>query len=189
MVEGFGRNGHRLGNQGRRGGYRIKKPQRAANWIHSDAIGLTQHMGRDSVAKLDAKLDSLSTPSTLAPSTLTTSTVHTQAADNMAADATMTPLDSENADEMTGKTTGNITSYTSGTTSGVSNQSPLTMLEFSDIESENEEREMVSNKRKFIIMRSDDDEIDVEEEDNNYADLDEEVLNVLLGLKNNMTLD
>jgi hypothetical protein len=183
MVEGFGRNGHMLVNQGRRGGYRIKKTQRAANWIHSDAIGLTQHMWRDSVAKLDAKLDSLSTPSTLAPSTLTTSTVHTQAADNMAADATMTPLDSENADEMTGKTTGNITSYTSGTTSGVSNQSPLTMLEFSDIESENEEREMVSNKRKFIIVRSDDDEIDVEEEENDYADLDEEVLNVLLGLK------
>jgi hypothetical protein len=133
MVEGFGRNFHRRGNQGRRGGYRIKKPQRAAHWIHSDATGLTQHMWRESVAKVDAKLDSLSTPSTLAPST-----VHTQSADNMAADANMTPLDSENADEMTGKTTGNITSYTSGTTLGVSNQLPLTMLEFSDIESENE---------------------------------------------------
>jgi hypothetical protein len=103
----------------------------------------------------------------------------------MAADANMTPMDSENADEMTGKTTGNITSYTSG----VSNQSPLTMLEFSDIESDNEEIEMVSNKRKFVIVRSDDDEKDVEEEENDYADLDEEVLNVMLGLKNNMTLD
>jgi hypothetical protein len=87
--------------------------------------------------------------------------------------------------KMTGKTTGNITSYTSG----VSNQSPLTMIEFSDIEYENDEREMVSNKRKSVIVRSDDDEIDVEEEENDYADLDEEVLNVLLGLKNNMTLD
>jgi hypothetical protein len=103
----------------------------------------------------------------------------------MAADANMTPMDSENEDEVTGKMTGNITSYTSG----VSNQYPLTMLELSDIESENDEREMVSNKRKFVIVRSDDEEIDAEEEENNYADLDEEVLNVLLGLKNNMTLD
>jgi hypothetical protein len=107
----------------------------------------------------------------------------------MAADANMTPLDSENMEELTGKMTGSITNYTSGTTSGVSNQSLLTMLEFSDIESENEEREMVSNKRKIVIVRSDDNEIDVEEEENEYADLDEEVLNVLLGVKNNMTLD
>jgi hypothetical protein len=48
---------------------------------------------------------------------------------------------------------------------------------------------MVSNKRKIIIVRSDDNEIDVKEEENDYADLDEEVLNVLLGLKHNMTLD
>jgi hypothetical protein len=185
MVEGFGRNGHRRGHQGRRGGYRIKKQQKSANWIHRDAIGLTQHMWCESVTKVDAKLESLSTPNTLAPSTLTPGTVQTQAADNMAADANMTPMDSENTDETTGKTTGNITSYTSG----VSNQSPLTMLEFSDIESENDEREMVSNKRKFVIVRSDDDEIDVEEEENDYADLDEEVLNLLLGLKNNMPLD
>jgi hypothetical protein len=128
MVEDFGRNGHIRGNQGRRGGYRIKKPQRAENWIHSDAIGLTQHMWRESVAKVDTKLDSLSTPIML-----TASTVQTQAADSMATDANMTPLDSENADEMTGKMTGNITSYTSGTKSGVSSQSPLTMLELSAI--------------------------------------------------------
>jgi hypothetical protein len=38
-------------------------------------------------------------------------------------------------------------------------------------------------------VRSDDDEIDVEEEDNDYADLDEEVLNVLRGLTDNMTLE
>jgi hypothetical protein len=166
-------------HQCRRGGYRIEKPQKAANWIHRDAIGLIQHMWLESVAKVDAKLESLSTPNTLAPSTLTPGTVQTQSADNMAADANMTPMDSENADEMTGKMTGNITSYTSG----VSNQSPLTMLEFSEIESDNEEREMVSNNRKFVIVQSDDDEIDVEEEENDYADLDEEVLNVLLGLK------
>jgi hypothetical protein len=146
-------------------------------------------MWRESVAKVDAKLDSLSTPSTLTPSTITPCTVQTQAADNMAADANMTPLGSENADEMMGKTTGNITSYTSGKTSDFSNQSPLTMLEFSDIESENEVREKVSNKIKFIIVRSDDDEIDVKEGENNYANLDKKVLNVLLSLKNNTTLD
>jgi hypothetical protein len=95
-------------------------------------------MWREIVAKVDAKLDILSTPSTL-----TASTVETQVVDNMAVNAKMTPLDSENTDEQIGKMTGNITSYTSGTTSGVSNQSPLTMLEFSDIESENEEREMM----------------------------------------------
>jgi hypothetical protein len=104
--------------------------------IHSDAIGLTQQMWRESVAKVDAKLDRLSTPSTL-----TASTVQTQAACNTAADTNMTPLDSEHADELTGKMTGNITSYTSGTTSGVSNQSPPTILEFSDTESENEEKD------------------------------------------------
>jgi hypothetical protein len=153
------------GHQGRRGGYRIKQQQKAANWVHRDVIGLTQYMWRASVAKVDAKLESLSTPNTLVPRTLTPDTVKTQAADNMAADANMMPMDSENADEMTGKTTGNITSYTSG----VSNQSPLAMLEFSDIESENDEREMVSNKRKFVIVRSDDDKIDVKEEENDYA--------------------
>jgi hypothetical protein len=31
--------------------------------------------------------------------------------------------------------------------------------------------------------------MDVEEEENCYADLDEEVLNVLIGLTDNMTLD
>jgi hypothetical protein len=161
-----------------------KKPQRAANWIHSDAIGLTQHIWRASVAKVDAKLDSLSTPSII-----TARTVQTQAAENMASDANITLLDSKNVDDMTGNMTGNITSNTSCTTSGISNQSPLTMLEFSDIGSENEEREMVINKRKIIIVLSDDDEIDAEEEENAYADLDEEVLNVLLGLTDNMTLD
>jgi hypothetical protein len=82
----------------------------------------------ESAAKIDAKLDSLSTPSTLK-----VSTVQTQAADNMATYANMTPLYSENVDDMTGKMKGNITSNTSGTTSGVLNQSPITMLEFSNI--------------------------------------------------------
>jgi hypothetical protein len=81
MVEGFGRNGHMRGHQGRRGGYRIKKQQKSANWIHRDAIGLTQHMWRESVAKVDAKLESLSTPNTLAQSTLPPGTVQMQAAD------------------------------------------------------------------------------------------------------------
>jgi hypothetical protein len=41
MVEGYGRSGHMLGNQGRQGGYRDKQPQGTAKWIHRDAIGLT----------------------------------------------------------------------------------------------------------------------------------------------------
>jgi hypothetical protein len=56
-------------------------------------------MWRESVAKVDAKLESLSAPNMLALSTLTPGTVHMQAADNMAVDANMTPMDSKNADE------------------------------------------------------------------------------------------
>jgi hypothetical protein len=141
MVEGFGRNGHRRGNQGRRGGYRDKNTQGAAKWIHRDAICLTQHMWCESVSKVDPKLDSISTLIMLPAYT-------TQADDYMA------PLKNENTGDMTGKMTGNITRNTRGTTSGASNPSSLTMLEFSDIESENEEREMVSNKRKIVILRS-----------------------------------
>jgi hypothetical protein len=36
MVDGFGRNGHRRGHQGKRGGYKAKKPRKAATWVHSD---------------------------------------------------------------------------------------------------------------------------------------------------------
>jgi hypothetical protein len=143
MVEDFGRNIHLWGNQGRQGGYRDKKSQGAAKWIHCDAICLTQHMLRESVANVEANLDSISTRSTL-----TASTVQTRVADSMATDPNMTPLDDENMGDTTGKMTGNITSNTPGTTSGASTPSPLTMIEFSDIESDNEEREIVSNKRK-----------------------------------------
>jgi hypothetical protein len=87
-------------------------------------------------AKVDATLDSLSTKSMP-----TASTVNTQSADNMVTAANMMLLNTENVHGMTGKLAGCITSRNSGTTtSGVSNQSPLTMLELSDIESENEER-------------------------------------------------
>jgi hypothetical protein len=88
MVEGYGKSGDRLGNQSRRGGYRDKQPQGTAKWIHLDVIGLTQHMWRKGVSKVDAKLDSISTPITLPANT-------TQTADNMAADANMTPLNNE----------------------------------------------------------------------------------------------
>jgi hypothetical protein len=147
MVEGYGRSGSRLGNQGRQRGYMDKKPQGAAKWIHRDAIGLTQHTWRKSVSKVDAKLDSIST-------SITISANMSQSANNMAADANMAPLNNENTGDMTGKMTGDITNNTPGTTSGASNPSPLTMLEFSDIESENEEREILSNKRKIVILRS-----------------------------------
>jgi hypothetical protein len=48
---------------------------------------------------------------------------------------------------------------------------------------------MVRNKRKFVILRSDEDDMNVEEEENDYTYLNEEVLNLLLGLANKMTLD
>jgi hypothetical protein len=81
----------------------------------------------ENVAKVEATLDIITTPSTL-----TASTEQTPVAYNMVADANMIPTEDETIADMTGKVTGNITSAL--------NPSPLTMLEFSDIESENEER-------------------------------------------------
>jgi hypothetical protein len=122
MVEGFGRNYHSQGNQGRRGGCRDKNPQGAAKWIYRDMIGLTQHMWCESVSKVEVKLDSISTLITLTASTTN------QSAGNMAADANMAPIGDINRGDMTGKITGNITNNIPGISLGASNPSPLTML-------------------------------------------------------------
>jgi hypothetical protein len=68
IVEGFGRNGHWRGHEGKRGGHREKKDQGPAKWVHSDAAGITQHKWRESIAKVEDKLNSISTPSTITAS-------------------------------------------------------------------------------------------------------------------------
>jgi hypothetical protein len=59
------------------------------------------------------------------------------------------------------------------------------MLYFSDLETE----ENVSRKRNNIMMHSDDEDMDIGQEENDYELLDEEVMSVLLGLTENMALE
>jgi hypothetical protein len=65
MVEGFGRNGHIGGNQGKRGGCQPKKPRKAAKWVHSDASGLTQTQWRRSVSLVNSTLSIIDPQSTV----------------------------------------------------------------------------------------------------------------------------
>jgi hypothetical protein len=69
MVEGFGQNSHRRGNQGKRGGYQAKKPRKAAKWVHSDASGVTQTQWRNSVSLVNITLLSIDPQSTVTPAT------------------------------------------------------------------------------------------------------------------------
>jgi hypothetical protein len=64
--------------------------------------------------------------------------------------------------------------------------SPLTMLDFNDLETVEEN---VSRKRNMVIVNIDDEDMDVRAEANDYELLDEEVMSVLLGLTENMALD
>jgi hypothetical protein len=60
------------------------------------------------------------------------------------------------------------------------------MLYFSDLETVEEN---VSRKRKNFMMHSDDEDVDVGQEESDYELLDEEVVSVLLGLTENMALE
>jgi hypothetical protein len=77
MVEGFDRNGHRCGNQGKRGGYQAKKPRKAATWVHSDVSGLTQTQWRSSVSLVNSMLSSIDPQSTATGATETASSTET----------------------------------------------------------------------------------------------------------------
>jgi hypothetical protein len=77
MVEGFGRNGHRRGNQGKRGDYQAKKPRKAAKGVHSDASGLTQTQWRSSMSLVNSTLSIIDPQSTITPATETASSTAT----------------------------------------------------------------------------------------------------------------
>jgi hypothetical protein len=158
IVEGFGRSGHRRGHNGKRGGFRGEKKQGPAKWVHSDASGITQHQWQESVAKVGTKLNNITTTSLIS---VTTSQSRN---DTPTASAT--------------------TATTDRTKSARTTLSPLTMIDFGrDIETDSA-TESKGKKRKFVIALSDDE--DIEDEENDYEILDEEVLCVLLGLNENM---
>jgi hypothetical protein len=71
MVEGFYRNGHRRGNQGKRGGYQAKKARKSAKWVHSDASGLNLTQWRSSVSLVNITLSSIYPQSTVTSETET----------------------------------------------------------------------------------------------------------------------
>jgi transposase len=170
IVEGFGRNGHRESSHGKkRGGYQPKKARGPGKWVHNDAHGLTEKMWRDSILKIDNKQMCINTPSSRSsntPSTLDSSATTSSTLSTTKSAKARTPPDSEQ-----------------GQTSET--PSPLTMLYFSDLETE----ENVSRKRNNIMMHSDDEDMDIGQEENDYELLDEEVMSVLLGLTENMALE
>jgi hypothetical protein len=79
MVEGFDRNGHRRGNQGKQGGYQEKKPRKAAKEVHSDSSGLTQTQWRSSISLVNSTLSSIDLQSTVTPAADTASSTATSA--------------------------------------------------------------------------------------------------------------
>jgi hypothetical protein len=69
IVECFGRNDHRRRHNGKREGFREKKKQGPTIWVHSDASGLPQHRLRESVAKVETKLNTITTTSMISATT------------------------------------------------------------------------------------------------------------------------
>jgi hypothetical protein len=174
IVEGFGRNGHRhSSHRGKHGGYNPKKQQGPAKWVHADATGLTKKMWRSIVELVDTTLNDMNTPSKMTATV--SSTQESASHEQNAATPSIVGARTDNSSNM-GSTT---------------NNSPLTMLEFSDIEMEGEcERDTRKRGGRNVFMAengyavgTDDEENDDDEEDeNDYEDLDEDVLSGLLGL-------
>jgi hypothetical protein len=109
-------------------------------------------MWRDSILKIDNKQMCINTPSSRSsntPSTLDSSATTSSTLSTTKSAKARTPTDSEQ-----------------GQTSET--PSPLTMLYFSDLETE----ENVSRKRNNIMMHSDDEDVDVGQEENDYELLD-----------------
>jgi hypothetical protein len=175
IVEGFGRNGHRqISNRGKRGGYNPTKQQGPTKWVHADATGLTKKMWRSSVGLVDTTANEMNTPSTMTATV--SSTQELASHKHNAATPSIVGARTDNSSNM-GSTT---------------NNSPLTMLEFSDIEMEGEcDRDARKRGGRNVFMAengyavgTDDEEKDDddEEDENDYDDLDEDVLSGLLGL-------
>jgi hypothetical protein len=164
IVEGFGRNGHRRGHKRKRGGFREKKKQGPAKWVHSDTSGVTKHQLRESVAKVETNLNNIRTTSLIYATT----------------------SQSRNDTTTASTTTTTTTTTTDKTKSTRATFSPLTMIDFgSNIETDST-TESKGRKRKLAIAQSDNE--DIEDEENYYERFDEEVLCVLLGLHENMGL-
>jgi hypothetical protein len=150
--------------------------------VHSDAAGITQHQWRESVAKVEENLNSISAPSTISSS----ATTNRQRPKNKQT-WTYAEKETETAASASATATSSALTATSSATNSAGT-SPLTMLDFgSDIEQE-PETEMRGRKRKYVIVRSDyENLIDDEKEENDYEVLDEEFLSLLLGLNENMS--
>jgi hypothetical protein len=169
-MEGFGQNGHRERSQGRKqGGHQPKKARGPGKWVHSDAHGLTEKMWRNTVLKIDNKQECINTPISRSNNTPST-------------------LDSSATSSTLSTTTSTIARTSPGNEQGQTSEtpSPLTMLDFRDLE---KVEENVSRKINVVMVNSDDEDIDVGAEENDYELLDKEVMSVLLGLTENMALD
>jgi hypothetical protein len=123
--------------------------------VHSDAAGITQHQWLESVAKVEEKLNSISTPSTIEASATT---------NRQGPETNQTGPYAEKETE-TAASASTATSTSTATSSA--GTSPLTMIDFgSDIEQE-PETEIRGRKRKYVIVGSDDKNlIDDEQEEN-----------------------
>jgi hypothetical protein len=110
--------------------------------VHSDAAGITHHQWRESVAKVEEKLNSISTPSTITASA-TTNRQRTK--------TNRTWTYAEKGTETAASASASASASTATSTSTTTNSagaSPLAMLDFgSDIEQE-PETEMRGIKRK-----------------------------------------
>jgi hypothetical protein len=146
-----------------------KKPRGPGKWVHSDAHGLTEKIWRDSVLKIDNKQESINTPSLISNNTPST-------------------LDSNATSSTLSTTTSAIARTSPNNEQGQTSEtpSPLTMLDFNDLETVEEN---LSRKINMVIVNSDDKDMDVGAEENDYELLDKEVMSVLLGLTGNMALD
>jgi hypothetical protein len=132
-------------------------------------------MWRDSVLKIDNKQESINTPSSRTnntPSTLESSAMPDSSSMPSALSNTASTIARTAHDNKTGQTR--------------DTPSPLTMLDFNNLDTIEEN---ISRKRNMVIMNSDDEDMDVGAEANDYEFLDEEVMSVLLGLTENMALD
>jgi hypothetical protein len=146
--------------------------------MHSDAAGITQHQWRESVAKVEDKLNSIITPSTITASATT---------NRQRPEIDRIGTYAEKERETAASATASASTAASRATNSAGT-SPLTMLDFgSDIEQE-PETETRGRNEKYVMVGSDDENlIDDEQEKNDYQVLSEEVLSVLLGLNENMS--
>jgi hypothetical protein len=95
---------------------------------------------------------------------------------------TTSPISATTSQSLDDTPTASVTTATTKSTR--TTLSPLTMIDFGSNIGTHSTTESKGRKRKFVIAQSDDE--DIEDEENDYEILDEEVLCVLLGIDENM---